>query len=163
MAVDRRVKPPARKVHISMSRKGEAKGEKSGKYLQGISLDLFNMERSIGHTLKNKLQNLEITKAVVANHIITSFFQFCRENDFKPMLYYAGHGEMPTGNWCFTDGTIGIDEILEMVPEGMTYPTICNDACYSGTWADFCIQIGIDGFECLSACKPDQSAFDNRG
>ena len=86
---------PPEKVHISMSRKREAKGEKSGKYLQGISLDLFNMERSVGHTLKNKIQNLEITKAEVANHL-TSFFQFCLENDFKPMLYYSNHGEMPT-------------------------------------------------------------------
>ena len=33
-------------------------------------------------------------------------------------------------------------------------------ACYSGTWAFYCCNKGVTGFECLSACRMDQSAFD---
>ena len=32
------------------------------------------------------------------------------------MLYYTGHGEIGTGNWCFADGTVSIQEIFNMVP-----------------------------------------------
>ena len=56
------------------------------------------MEQAVGHTLKNKLQNLEMTKLEVETHI-KKFFQFCKDGNFKPMLYYTGHGEMSTGNW----------------------------------------------------------------
>ena len=99
------------------------------------------------------------TQSEAKGHIL-KFFMFCRDNNYKPMLYYTGHGELPTGNWCFTDDTIGIEELFNWVPKGCSYPTICSDACYSGTWAFYCCNKGVTGFECLSACRMDQSAFD---
>ena len=43
---------PPGNVATSERRDREPKGAKTGKYLQGINLDLFNMEKAIGHTLK---------------------------------------------------------------------------------------------------------------
>ena len=61
-----------------------------------------------------------------------------------------------TGNWCFNDGKISIEEILDLVPRDCFYPMIFSDTCYSGHWAKFCLNKKIEGFECLSAC-PDYS------
>ena len=30
-----------------------------------------------------------------------------------PVIYYSGHGEMYTGNWCFQNLQLGISEIVE--------------------------------------------------
>ena len=79
------------------------------------------------------------------------------------MIYYTGHGEMPTGNWCLADGTVGIDEIFDWIPTGMEPPTICTDSCFGGVWADFCIRKNIPGFHCLSATKAYQAAYDQTG
>ena len=57
-----------------------------------------------------------------------------------------------SGNWCFSDGTIGIQEIVQWVPEGCEKPTICSDASFSGAWANYCAQQGVEGLQCLSAC-----------
>ena len=76
------------------------------------------------------------------------------------MLYYSGHGETATGNWCFSDGTISIQEIFDMVPKGWCYPMIFSDACYSGHWANFCLKKSITGFNCLAACPEYSTALD---
>ena len=79
------------------------------------------------------------------------------------MLYYTGHGETGTGNWCFSDGTISIQEIFDMVPGGCYYPLIFSDACYSGHWANFCLGKSIGGFHCLAACPEFPTALDTKG
>ena len=79
------------------------------------------------------------------------------------MLYYTGHGEIGTGNWCFADGTISIQEIFDKVPGGCFYPMIFSDACYSGHWANFCLGKGISGFHCLAACPEYSAAVDTKG
>ena len=137
-------------------------GERRSTFLKGVSNDFVNMERALGHTLKNKIQNLEMEKREVEKHI-KKFFVFCKTNNFKPMLYYSGHGELPTGNWCFSDGVLGIEEILEWMPAGMTPPTIVSDACFSGTWSNFCTRKQIEGFDCLSATQMHQAAYDQGG
>ena len=79
------------------------------------------------------------------------------------MLYYSGHGEIGTGNWCFDDGTISIQEIFDMVPKGCYYPMIFSDACYSGHWANFCLKKRVAGFHCLAACPEYSTAIDTVG
>ena len=79
------------------------------------------------------------------------------------MLYYTGHGEIGTGNWCFADGTISIQEILDMRPEGTYYPMIFTDACYSGHWENFCLEKDIAGFHYLAACTEYSKAVDTKG
>ena len=79
------------------------------------------------------------------------------------MLYYTGHGEIGTGNWCFEDGTISIQEIFDKMPGGCYYPMIFSDACFSGNWANFCLNKGIAGFNCLAACPEYSKATDTKG
>ncbi|XP_075260981.1 uncharacterized protein LOC142352511 isoform X1 [Convolutriloba macropyga] len=111
-----------------------SKGPKSGKFLHGNLLDLHNMERAVNANLYSSVKTLQITKSEATGHI-RKFFEYCKANDFKPMLYYTGHGEENTGNWCFSDGKLGFEDILNIIPAGMENPTIICDTCYSGRWA----------------------------
>ena len=149
--------------HIGISsRKG--RGLRNGNFISGITHDLFNMENTIlevnaDHELFNTVRDLHITKDTCMKHI-TEFFEGCNNKGTKPMLYYSGHGETATGNWCFSDATISIQEIFDMVPKGCCYPMIFSDACYSGHWANFCLKKSITGFNCLAAFPEYSTALD---
>ncbi len=54
------------------------------------------------------------------------------------MLHYIGPGQRETGNWCFKDGFISFEEIMELYtqhfkPRGRIL-TIVSDCSYSGRW-----------------------------
>ena len=153
---------PPTDISISDRRTRDATGDKNGQFLKGVSRDLVNMEDAVGAKLFNTVKDLYLTKSEALAKI-RIFFETCRHRKFKPMLYYTGHGEIGTGKWCFHDGTISIQEIVDMVPEGVYYPMIFSDACYSGHWADFCINKGIPGFHCLAACPNFSKTYDNAG
>ena len=140
----------------------EARGGRRDIYLKGQSVDFVNMERAVGDHLYNRVLNLHMKKDEAKSHVL-EFFNFCKENNFKPMLYYTGHGELPTGNWCLADGTISIEEIFDWIPAGMEPPTICTDSCFSGVWSSFCIRKKVPGFHCLSATDEYQAAIDHKG
>ena len=148
---------PPKDVNISERRSRDNHGDKDGDFLRGIKRDFLNVEETIetiekhGAMLHNVVRDLYIKKSTALNHIET-LFDNCENKGVKPVLYYTGHGEVGTGNWCFSDGTISIKEISEMIPVGCNYPLIFSDACYSGHWANFCLQKDIGGFECLAAC-----------
>ena len=150
---------PPRSIVTSNRKPRDAPHAKGGKFLTGVSMDLANMEKAVGFNLHNSIKDLELTKSKAFRRI-EKFFQLCTDNGFKPMLYYTGHGETRTGDWCFSDGTISMEAIFDKLPCGDVYPTIISDACYSGRWADFCFKKGIAGFDCLSACDTGETAFD---
>ena len=150
---------PPRNIYISARRPREKSNVRSGKFLHGISSDLYHMEHAVGANLKNTVRNLDITKKE-ATQCIRKFLTFCWMENHKPMLYYTGHGEQGSGNWCFADGTIGIEEIFAWHMETMEFSTICSDTCYSGKWVEFCAWKKKPGFHCLSACGPYQTALD---
>ena len=150
---------PPKEVLVSTRRRRDANFP-NGNFLDGSTPDLYNMERAVKPNLFNVVRNLTITKNEAARHI-TEFFAFCHRENHKPMLYYTGHGETSTGNWCFADGTIGIQQVLDWHVEGMELATICSDACYSGKWAEFCARKNLPGFHCLSACRGNKVAFDS--
>ena len=127
-----------------------------------MTRDLVNMEDVVGSKLYNTVKDLYLTKHAALRHI-TLLFEKCKDTNAKPMLYYTGHGEIGTGNWCFSDGTISIQEIFDMVPGGCYYPLIFSDACYSGHWANFCLGKSIGGFHCLAACPEYSTALDTKG
>ena len=153
---------PPTNISFSKRRTRDALGDKNGCFLRGVTRDLVNMEDTVGTKLFNTVRDLYLTKSEALAKIRT-FFEACKPKKFHPMLYYTGHGEIGTGNWCFHDGTISIQEIFDMVPEDVYYPMIFSDACYSGHWADFCINKGIAGFHCLAACPGYSMAFDTAG
>ena len=146
-------KPPEK---ISVSSR---KPRESGKYLTGVNYDFANMEKVLKNQLKNSVRDLEMTKSEAKDYIL-KFFEYCYEYNYKPMLYYTGHGEKNTGDWCFSDGKIGIEEIFSWCLLGKEYPTIISDACYSGNWAINARRKAIKGFQVLSACGPDEIAQD---
>jgi len=153
---------PPSGITISDRRTRDTPRAKGGTFLSGVAHDLANMEGAVGSNLFNTVKDLYLTKSTALGHI-RRLFDTCKHNQVKPILYYTGHGENTTGNWCFADGTISIQEILDMRPEGSYYPIIFNDACYSGHWANFCLQKNITGFHCLAACLEYSNAVDTGG
>ena len=112
---------PPNYIQLSEMGERETRGERRDLFLRGQSVDFVNMERALGHQLHNRIQNLKMKKAEVKSNI-QDFFKFCKDKNYKPMLYYTGHGELPTGNWCLADATIGIEEIFDWIPTGMEPP-----------------------------------------
>ena len=154
---------PPRGITISDRRTRDTPGTRGGTFLSGVAHDLANMEDAVGISLFNTVKDLYLTKSTACRHI-RSLFKACRRDRVKPILYYTGHGEIGTGNWCFSDGTISIQEILDMLGTGGTYyPMIFSDACYSGHWANFCLEKDIAGFHCLAACMEYSKADDTKG
>lgn len=149
---------PPREINISRRRDRDAR---SGSFLRGTSCDMNNMERheTVQYNLYNTIRDLKITKAFVKEKI-TGFFDTCKINDAKPVIYYTGHGEIGTGNWCLEDGTLSIKEIESYLPVGTYYPLIIADCCYSGHWANYCREEDIDDFEVLTASPEFCSAWD---
>ena len=153
--------PPSR-ITISDRRTRDTPGERRGTFLSGVAHDLANMQDTIESNLFNNVSDHHQKKSAALRQI-RSLFDTCQGEKVKPMLYYTGHGEIGTGNWCFADGTISIQEILDMRPEETHYPMIFSDACYSGHWANFCLQKNIEGFHCLAACPEFSKAIDTKG
>ena len=153
-----------------------SKEEKSGPFLEGTKYDMQIMEefvkkKSLGN-LQNTLRMLDMEKQEVIKRL-KKFFEWCKKNEYKPALYYTGHGEVGTGDWCFSDGTLSIIEIEKLLPGGMHYPLIIADCCYSGHWANYCLEKNESEkknqkdiqFHCLSA-SPEYSIaldFPNKG
>ena len=153
---------PPEEIGISKRRTRDVQGDKKGGFLAGVTRDLGNMEDVVESNLYNTVKDLYLTKRAALRRI-TSLFTKCKDTNTKPMLFYTGHGEIGTGNWCFADGTISIQEIFDKVPGGCYYPMIFSDACYSGHWANFCLRKGIPGFHCLAACPEYSTALDTKG
>ena len=91
------------------------------------------------------------------------------------MLYYLGHSEEGTGNWCFKDGTISFQEIFDLYRRHHSGKLllIIPDCCYSGRWVTDCAKT-LDGLvippcghqarengiliKVFASCQPDQKA-----
>ena len=77
-------------------------------------------------------------------------------------MHYKGHGQAGTGNWCFQDGTLSIQDIEKLVCG--QYPLIIADCCYSGHWANYCHNSDeTRGFHTLSAAPDYSVAIDHDG
>ena len=153
---------PPKDVKISKRRPSNIPGLRGGEFLSGVTHDLANMEAAVGTKLFNTVKDLYLIKSAAFEHI-RKLFDVCRNEKVKPMLYYTGHGEIGTGNWCFHDGTISIQDIFDMLPVKTYYPMIFSDACFSGHWANFCLNKDIPGFHCLAACPEFSTACDTKG
>ena len=56
------------------------------------------------------------------------------------IIYYTGHGEKNTGNWCFKDGVITFNDVFNLYKEHFEAKqlTIISDCSYSGNWITEC-------------------------
>jgi len=153
---------PPDNIAISDRRTRDTHGVKGGTFRSAVAHDLANMEAAVGAKLFKTVKDICLTNSAATGHI-RKLFDTCKCDRVKPILYYTGHGEIGTGNWCFANGTISIQGILNMSPEGTHYPMIFSDACYSGHWANFCLKKNIPGFHCLAACPEYSKAVDTKG
>ncbi len=140
------------------------RSNRSGAFLHGITKDIDNMRECLkenGLQLDNMVLDIYLSKDDAKKHI-QKFFERCKQKGQWPMLYYTGHGEVGTGNWCFADGILSLEEVLELLPSGNYYPHIFCDTCYSGRWANACAN-KEGGADCLAACPEYSMAIDNPG
>ena len=93
------------------------------------------------------------------------------------LIWYTGHGERGTGNWCFKDGFVTFEQILQLYKQhflGKMLTLIC-DCCYAGQWVHRftetldSLKIGACGHKAMeagyyikvfTACHANQTAFD---
>lgn len=75
--------------------------------------------------------------AGLASTILHHLKRFCaavKKNHQQPVIYYTGHGERNTGDWCFPEGgRITFNDVVDACPGQK--PEIWSDACFSGAWA----------------------------
>lgn len=69
---------------------------------------------------------------------IEAYFK-SKKDDFNCFrIYYTGHGERGTGDWCFYDDTISFEWISQTFQKlkhsGILF--IESDCCYSGKWVE---------------------------
>ena len=109
---------------------------------------------------------LTILKLPKANVLVLKFWnihRFVLHFDQTHVQYKTGHGEVGTGDWCFHDGTISIQEMEDIVPTDCLFglsPLIISDTCYSGNWANYCNRANVPGFDCLAAAPEFSVAMD---
>ena len=56
-------------------------------------------------------------------------------------IFYSGHGTVGTGNWCFNEGRVGLEDILEIARHysaGFDCLDLVLDCCCSGNW---CVEL----------------------
>ena len=94
---------------------------------------------------------------------------------FIALIWYTGHGEKATGNWCFKDGVISFEDLFALYMDhfrGKVLTLVC-DCSYSGRWVEQCAkkldEIGIPScghhtrdqgilIKVYCSCKSDQKS-----
>ena len=63
-------------------------------------------------------------------------------SQFIVVIWYTGHGEKDTGNWCFKDGVISFQDVFGLYMDHMRGKrlTILSDCSYSGNWIKQCAE-----------------------
>ena len=94
----------------------------------------------------------------------------CLHVDIIGVMQQAGHYPLPPPTGVMlnpTPGPMTHDGIQTLpqvtLPADCYYPLIFSDACYSGHWANFCLDKDIGGFHCLAACPEFSTALDVPG
>ena len=127
---------------VKVSKRKDNKGE----YLEGIKYDFATVQDMLerdqrfttDHKLYNTLENMRSLECDDVIREIKKFAQFAHDNDCKSInVYYTGHGESHTGNWCFSDGTMAMKQVLNTIKSTDWEKRNIHlwlDACYSGNW-----------------------------
>ena len=114
--------------------KARDKTRDNGSYLDGISSDSHNMKKWVNKNqywqLYNTVQNMRNLKK---STVLSEITEFAEQKESKECIriYYTGHGESNTGNWCFKDGTVSLIEVIKTVRS-------VNEGCWIYIYADCC-------------------------
>ena len=145
----------------------------NGKYLNGLLFDMVLVDGYLeryGYVLYNRISNMRDT---TKDAVLSSIDEYCwflntKENAKKcAYIYYTGHGGTNTGNWCFNDGTISLDEIFELIvyDYGIKRFVLYCDCCYAANWVmDVAKQniSNVDYIKILASGWPGTPAYDTK-
>eukprot|EP01084_Bolivina_argentea_P311487 539167_1 len=144
----------------------------NGNYLNGITKDLANMEQWVHEQKSCVVQNVVrdmkyCSKSTVIDRIRKCARECKQKKGDQVVIYYTGHGECGTGNWCFYDGVVTLNQVLNAIgcEYHDTHPeiTLYCDCCYSGNWVAQLKHIKVE--QCVSiysASWPGRIAFDTK-
>ena len=113
------------------------KKRENGNYLDGISSDLHNMKNHINSQSHLSLDTILQDMKYLSKWTVLDRIRKCAQKTIDNIfIYYTGHGEKNTGNWCFKDGVVSLEEVIETVSSVNTKLRIDiqADCCYSGDW-----------------------------
>ena len=115
---------------------------KNGEYLHAMKYDFAKMQNMIESDneceLYNTLENIRSLKCKDVIKAIKNCAKYGNDNRHGWIaIYYTGHGQEKTGNWCFSDGVINLKQVLNAIftSWGKIGITLYLDCCYSGNWA----------------------------
>eukprot|EP01084_Bolivina_argentea_P091928 165460_1 len=156
---------PPKSINVS-----KRKGTKNGGYLAGMTLDMANMEKFVTGP-KGKFKHLYNTVSDMVSlecdyvlGAIKKAAEYTKENGASGLIiYYTGHGEEDTGNWCFSDGVITLDQVVNVVSKYCHIFEMFCDCCFSGNWAEELSEYANE-LKCVkvyAACFPEEVAYDD--
>eukprot|EP01084_Bolivina_argentea_P148119 259027_1 len=109
-----------------------------GSYLNGVTKDIANVESS-HKTIQNVVRDMQyLKKSTVLNRIGRCVKEANKARKIcRLWIYYTGHGQTNTGNWCFADGVVTLREVITTVRalSDVRLLIVC-DCCYSGNWCE---------------------------
>eukprot|EP01084_Bolivina_argentea_P254293 427485_1 len=138
--------PPSEYNAQSERDEQESDCKEDGNYLKQIIKNMQIVEHSIKWDKEKKLfnsyRNLRAKKKDALDQIV-GLFQTAKQNKANGCnwitIYYTGHGS--GGNWCYSDGTIKLDDIVRIANKygkDFTSLHIYSQCCQSGNW---CVQL----------------------
>eukprot|EP01084_Bolivina_argentea_P174909 302940_1 len=145
------------------------KGTKNGNYLQGMTIDMMNMEQYCNKrensSFYNAISNNNMTAASVLQEISTAC-KYAKFNKAKFLnIYYTGHGETDTGNWIFKDKVVSLKDVMITIQThwGKSHFRLHCDCCFSGNWV---LQLSnykheLDTVWIYAASWPGKVAYDD--
>eukprot|EP01084_Bolivina_argentea_P219737 372598_1 len=110
-------------------------------FLGGMSTDIQNIKEwiqkndTVHYEYKTLVDDKLTTKTVKDSIAELCDFATKQEAD-EIFLYYTGHGVFNTGNWCFSDDTVRLKDIIDIIVAKWNkgnFEMYC-DCSYSGNW-----------------------------
>ena len=86
----------------------------------------------IKYKLETIIQNM---KYLTKQSVLYSIKKCVKNSNNDIHIYYTGHGQKGTGNWCFDNGVVTLDDIIKNTKSVNKSIYIYADCCYSGQWA----------------------------
>ena len=91
----------------------------NGNYLQGMAKDMANMEAFIHQQHFYHFHNAVSSNNLTINGVINEIkatCQYAKTNGATDVtIYYTGHGEKHSGNWCFSDGVLRLAQSIDVM------------------------------------------------
>ena len=112
-----------------------AQRHRAGDFLKVVAKNIHRVQQAIGNDLFKICFDSDAIVLDVKRRV-RSLMDECKSSNRKPAIYYTGHGEVGTGDWCFHDGTLSFQDIGDLTPLSCKYLVIFADTCYSGHWAN---------------------------